>query len=129
MELPTKNCNLVIVSTVERSSVDFSLWQSFKDIVVQPLFKGSVFAGKLNNFLGDNSSEECAVADQRRVCVSCSVSQNGLIDCLNRVMLMALGFLVNLLCDIKHLICLVVVRVTTVCVASMKRSHREMKLI
>jgi hypothetical protein len=59
LQVLSVNFNLVIVSAVERGSVNtlFS-WQSLVDVKVKPLLHWGILTGELDNFLSNDSSEE-----------------------------------------------------------------------
>lgn len=54
------NTDLVIVAATAGSSVNGALRQRLKDVVMENLLDWRVFARKLNDFLGNNTTKECS---------------------------------------------------------------------
>lgn len=54
------NTDLVIVAATAGSSVNGALRQRLKDVVMEHLLDWRVFARKLNDFLGNNTTKECS---------------------------------------------------------------------
>ena len=53
--------DLVVVSGVHGLSVNFALGKNLENLVMKPLLQGSVFTSVLDDFLGDNTAEECTL--------------------------------------------------------------------
>ena len=61
LKFTSKNLNLVVVSRIGRRAVNLALWNGLKNVVVYPLFQWAVLPGVLNDFLRDDSAEECGL--------------------------------------------------------------------
>jgi len=59
LSLTSVDLDLVVVSTVLRSSVNWTVWKRFEDIIVEPLLQWSILARVLHNLLSNKSTEEC----------------------------------------------------------------------
>lgn len=106
LDFTSKNLDLIIVSGVCWSSVNFALRNSLKDVVVQPLFKRTVFTSKLYDFLSDNSTEECSLSANRTCWIYSSVVNHGLINAFNCFCSLCFSLFVDALGKRKYL-CLV----------------------
>jgi len=58
LHFPAVDFDLVVVSAVHGGSVDLALGEGVKDVVVEPLFEGSVFSGVLHDLLSNNATKE-----------------------------------------------------------------------
>jgi len=61
LNVATEDLYLIVVSAVSRSSVDFTFWNCFKNVVMQPLLQWTVLSCKFDDFLGNDSSKECCL--------------------------------------------------------------------
>lgn len=75
--------NLIVVSAVCRSSVNFSLGYSFEDVIVKPLFERAVFTSEFDYFLRYNTSEECRLCANRTSRVNGSICDDVFINFLH----------------------------------------------
>lgn len=65
LDITTKDLDLIVVSAISRISINFSLGNRFKNVVVQPLLQWAVLASELYNFLSDNTPKESSLGTDR----------------------------------------------------------------
>lgn len=78
-----ENCVIVVsVFSVDSLLSAFS-WQHFEEFMMQPLSERTVFSGKFDDFLGDDTSPERAVGRNLSLCISGNIFNETFINLLN----------------------------------------------
>lgn len=96
LNLTAVHLDLVIVTAAHRLTVGL-LRKRLKDIVMKPLSHGGVLSSPLDNFLGNDSTEEGSLRADGASSISCGVQYNLVVKLLDEMTLTLLRLSVDLL--------------------------------
>ena len=94
--ISSENFDLIIVSTVCRSSVNFTFRKGFKDIIVKPLFQWTILSSKFNDLLCNYTSKECSLWANWTSWKCSSIFHDIFVNFLNKMLLFRFWVFIDL---------------------------------